>query len=455
MNNIRSILEAEGLVANQQPNETKIASLTEVQIGDLVTRICEVTRLENLEPEVGIFSHSAAGELSGGEDVCSSISCRTLSLQKVAQFASFYSDRIYIPNFFSHLLPHGECASHENQNKEFRDNIELLLYLSPLLDSKSVVPVWSQRQCVDCARKRMGSSKEMHEEDILPELMVMFERNIKVTLELDNERILATVEGPIDLVHNGGFRTAPGLGKEISENSGIMGQLKKGEAVVLTTAQVKCTDICFEMAGALLKSVVYELGNATSLRTNFLFEKEIEATAFSRVTADIHTQQNNGLLLKHMACMVPFFPSINPGNCLELRSREPEAFVRFRGAILAALREYSKRSADFHGKDAEQIYHDIIAPQIASLDLAAKRAAKLPLKNMTRDIIAWTGIIGFGSAMGWLSSDAKTLAASIGAVNIGQSVIKSLIPDPAAIDDLKANPYYFLWKVKGEVEEKN
>ena len=104
MDNIYELFNNMNLIKNGNVNSSQIEKMSLTQILDLAQNAISLTPLEGIKPEKSLFAHSSSISLGGGRFPCSGIECRTKRVQELAQFAAFYSEKIYIRNYFSGYL---------------------------------------------------------------------------------------------------------------------------------------------------------------------------------------------------------------------------------------------------------------------------------------------------------------------------------------------------------------
>jgi hypothetical protein len=126
------LLENAGLISGSGIDQRRVRRLSAGQLSDIGAQAAVLTRAENLTCEVGNMTHSATLSLGGGTEPCASVSCRLRHVDQLAQFAAFYSDRVYIHNFLSNHEPQlhsGDIPSLEERGHTLLNDLEVLLHL--------------------------------------------------------------------------------------------------------------------------------------------------------------------------------------------------------------------------------------------------------------------------------------------------------------------------------------
>ena len=146
------LLENAGLISGSGIDQRRARRLSAGQLSDIGAQAAVLTRAEGLTDEVGNMTHSATLSLGGGTEPCASVSCRLRHVDQLAQFAAFYSDRVYIHNFLSNHEhpPHsGYLPSLEERRHTLLDDLEVLSHLRPLIEAGLIVPVTSTFEPLD------------------------------------------------------------------------------------------------------------------------------------------------------------------------------------------------------------------------------------------------------------------------------------------------------------------
>src|SRR5882672_2624472 len=148
------LLENAQLISVSRIDERRVLRLSAGQLSDIGAEAAIVTRAEALTGEIGSMTHSATLSMGGGTQPCANLSCRIRHVDQLAQFAAFYSDRVYIHNFLSNHEhePHsGSIPSLEERRYTFLDDLRVIGRIRPLIEAGLIVPVTSTGEvCNQC-----------------------------------------------------------------------------------------------------------------------------------------------------------------------------------------------------------------------------------------------------------------------------------------------------------------
>ena len=114
-------IENAGLVVDGAPNFEAVSKMTAFDIVEFAAQSRDLTSASLLPQESGLLTHSASFSLGGSAWPCSTLECRLEKSRQLAQFAAFYSDKIYIRNFLVDHLRHLE-SENIRMNLSCREN---------------------------------------------------------------------------------------------------------------------------------------------------------------------------------------------------------------------------------------------------------------------------------------------------------------------------------------------
>ena len=151
---------------------------------------------------------------------------------------------------------------------------------------------------------------------------------------------------------------------------------------------------------------------------------------------------------RYLTSVVPFAGDVDISDVLKLREREPEAFILYRQALTKAIREVRDKKGTFRERDAQQLYSDVIEPNLARLDagiVAAKRGLR---KSVRRNILGWTAALSFGVYAGFVSKDLAAIAGALGLTKVIADLANLAMTKSDGEEAIRSEEMYFLWKMR-------
>lgn len=452
MEKLVALLDNNGLLFDQGINKDAITSLTPSRIRRFFGELSEITTYENLQPHRSLFTHSASLSLGGERMPCAMLECRLEKLNELIQFATFYSDRVYIKNFtYGHFL-HERFASRDKSRLQMLllEDVFLLNRLLPLIERGHIVPVTFTNICHHClVSKSISSDSDDKVNNVTEYLKQRYLNEVKYYVEKAGAHYGVIAEGPEELLpHGRTVYTFSGRAPVIKKHPDIFNNLKSNDVITLSSEQVLALQPYNSYVEEALGSLAFELGSSHHLKTSYLSESELEINILKELTSDPTGIRRSNLMQKYLTCVVPFLSDIEPIDLIKLREGEGEHFIIFRQALNKAIDEYKKDTAILTERDAQAIYSEIIEPHIAKLDVKMKTASRKFQKNTRRKITSWVGAISTGFITGMFTSNFLAGTAAFGAVKAGADLIDDVLSSSDTEEVIRDDDMYFLWKVR-------
>jgi len=201
-------LEKAGFLKGGNVNCDVIAHTSPFEILDFATEPCEVLSSKNLSRDNSVLANAASISLGCGRWPCDSLSCRLKRAEQLAQFAALYSDQVYIRYPFSDYIKHtkGKHLPDESVIRtNFAEDIVLLNYLRPLIESKKILPITPPYICLNClAKQSLGLKDDKQLKKAFRFLKHRMENEIDTSISMIAGKFYSIkADGPEDLLHHG------------------------------------------------------------------------------------------------------------------------------------------------------------------------------------------------------------------------------------------------------------
>lgn len=100
--------ENAGFIRDGAVVQARVRSTSAADIFDFAQQLAIVTAIDALPPAQTLFTFAATTTLGGGTTPCSATECRLRHVAGLREFATLYSDRVFIHNFFAERYSHRE-----------------------------------------------------------------------------------------------------------------------------------------------------------------------------------------------------------------------------------------------------------------------------------------------------------------------------------------------------------
>ena len=449
-----------GFVKNGKVNHKAVSKLTAIDIVEFAHQSVELTSVKELPSAKNLFAHSASIALGGGRWPCGELGCRLDRAYQLAQFAAFYSDKVYIHNFIGDYLSHlesDEYTDEELMRFKFMMDLSILEFLRPLIESELIVPISADMICPHCFVEHI--LKQENDKCLakgLKNLAKRYETEVEYSIRLQKDGGFGLLmRGPDNLLEHG-FQgmiinnpppfldTMPRLRKRIL----------KGEEVMLRPCLVKDMELDEDMADKVFQNAVFSLVTSQCLGASFVTGRELDISFINSISSDPNINRRNQMVRKHLTCLVPLVKDITPRDVLKIREYEQEAFILFRQALSKAVDESLKSTGELTPRIARGIYQDIVRPQLAILDQKVKKANRKLVKGTVFKAASWTAAIAFGLYTGILPESLAKAAGALGMTKVLADTIEGILGSANSEEGIQTSDMYFLWKVKQQTDKK-
>jgi hypothetical protein len=451
------ILEYKNLVSQNSVNRGSIESLSVTEIFEMAEAIVALTEQPEPNECKTIFAHSASLSLGGSREGCSSLRCRTLRVNELARFALMYSDRVYINHFFldyAHkrtTFNNPRFRDEDDLRRRFYEDLHLLMKLKPLLE-KGFVRLFTPatHSCPKCvAKSYLGPDAKERLDQEFNRLAEEYFSNTLINLEKRHGRYVLRCVGPEPYFEHGGINyPRTNIPEPITSMPRIMKRVMKGESVLLSKAVRKKLNLHKDFAGQVVRNIAYDLASAQVLKTSFLTDRSLHISFLQSISKDHDVEHRNAIAFEHLTSVLPFVEDVEIRDLMKLRSREEEAFIKYRHALNEAIDKFRSNSKDFTEKDARTLYSDIIAPKLSSLEQSIKQAKRDLVTKPLKSIGALVGVLSFGLYTGFLPTEVIEMAKALGLSKIVYDVLEKTMSLKDTEQAVKHEDLYFLWKVK-------
>jgi hypothetical protein len=447
-------LEEAGLIKRNRVNADSVRTMPFSQLIDLADAVTADTRLVREGFRSSAHTHCASFDMAGGIDECGSIDCREKAANELARFAALYSDQVIIHSYLSRYAPSWGHPP-EKDSPDFRinviDDIRLLLLLRPLIEAGKIVVISPEAEiCPYCyALKLFGSRADQRLRKAMKRLSKDLSQMSMEVYKAESGCYDLLYHTPHDLFrHEGHVRSYDKLPKPIASMPALVKQIKKGESVAVSGELKRKLGINAEVAEDVLGSLRYQMSVADLVGASFLTGRDVDIQVLSYISSDVEIDHRNEIAAKYLKAIVPFAADVPISSLLRLRHREEEAFIQFRSALDAALKEMVGQRGVFTERDAQSLYSDVIAPEIARLDRRVKEAKRDLIKAPFASAAGAAGVIAFGIYSGMVPAEVKLIASALGLTKVIYDIASKGAEMADVNKSVRPEKFYFLWKVR-------
>jgi hypothetical protein len=453
MHEVLEILQQRGLLKRKTPSLSAVERLSITSLVDMSKEIHEAVAKTHTPISNPTFSFSSSMGLSGGgrrSSECNSIDCRIKKINQLTRFAAMYSDKIYILNPFIFYEAYSSKKHLQRAKDDLVDDLKIISIIIPLLNSGHIgVFSLDPNLCFACTiRKFLSNSASKKFMRGYQNLKTNLLRNISVNCELLDSESVFFIDAPTPYLDHGQIFIRDGIPSTLIKRPRIKNKLFQGDCVSLSQPIIRDLEIHERLAHSIATNAMFGLATSSALSTNFVTENDTHISFLNSLHFDSNIVSKNRIAEKYLSSIVPFLNDLRITDIIKVREREQDAFLLYRKALNQATRDFSNSGSRFTIRDAQALYGDVIAPDLAALNKKVQKAKRDLLRKPFRSATALTGVISFGLLTGLISPDISAIATTIGLVKFGSDLVKDVMALGDAEESIKNQPFYFLWKVK-------
>jgi len=293
-------IDNSGLVKHGKVDREAISKLTVTDIIDFVQQSLDLTDTTDLQGDKELFTHSASLSLGGGPWPCFHFECRKRKAEELAQFAAFYSDRVYICNFLADIL---SCLEHAKSPDEFQlkthleSHLVVLNTLRPLIEAEAIVPIKIPNYCPHCfAEHILKQSDELRVKKGIEHLANRYRKETTFTLKkLCEHRYTLEMTGPEELIEHGKiFQELSNIPLGfLAKHPKVKKQIESGIEVRLSNKAIKDLHFDEHLAQEIFSNVRFELITSQCLNAKFVTERTIDIDLIKNISCDRDIDRRN------------------------------------------------------------------------------------------------------------------------------------------------------------------
>jgi hypothetical protein len=194
-------LDNVGLINNGVVNTSKISRSRLSTLADIAEQSADLTSSERFGREQSIFAQSASLSMGGDRtDYCGTLECRLARTYQLAQFASLYSDRVYVRSFLSKYSS-AAVPMYKGFEDLFRQNLiedlTIVNELRPLIAKGIIVPFSTPMRYCPCCLAKLYLKDEFHApfSRAYEQLKTEYLDNVSYTLKARDEQYRLVYKG--------------------------------------------------------------------------------------------------------------------------------------------------------------------------------------------------------------------------------------------------------------------
>ncbi len=449
MNKVLEVLENRGLVSAESVerffNDWPFADVQQVR-DELDAGLEYDPGIGQNIPTVGDPFNFVASASMRGDFGCSNWECRLDKIRLLARYSALYADNVVVP------LPLGIFYRDEHEyhiRHLLSGTILCVQHLRPLVESGIVSFAHQEfRYC----NKHLHLALPEHLSIAKAARNLYLENRQRFTVFAEppedegDDQPAFNIEGPPEFLEHG--RIIKVL-YEVPGWFSSWARLKRRKQLSSVTAGK--SHLIEEIFDELARDVAIQQALGLRYDAKYLTNLPGEALVLSRFNAeDSYFAHCRNVLCASLTHSIPLLEDLPIKTVLKVRATEPDAFIQYRAAVGKIVSEYIKERKVVGKKEAQEIYSDILLPEVLKLNSEARAARRAALKKAAAKTLIAAGVVGVGVFGGFLPAQLADLIKTIGGLGLVRELGEAFASIEKNPSQIRNNNFYFLLRLSQE-----
>ena len=367
------------------------------------------------------FDFIANTSLSGITGQCGSIDCRLTNLNHLTRKSILYANKVWIK------FPLSDYAIYTEYNvdldflqEKFMDDLTIIHNYRQLIESGIFAFAKTEQHfCFNC----FGSLSEQvnwpmvkRVKSLKKELQQQFWKGANYSLDgpfgpEDEFRLNINVKDQRLFEHEGLSYSIHNVEKEFPRAL-IHKAQKVNKTELLNSRQLEL------IVNNVLQSIVMQNWYSENYNANYLTNTPVELDAIKFLN-DKSTNLNSDLLYDNLSHTLPIIEKVRIEKLIELRQKEPEAFITYRNSVDSLL----NKSKSLNSKEMKEAFKDEIQPSIDKMKQTINLNKRKIIKDSLHSLVTGSSLVSIGLFSGILPTGIGAAVAGLALYHQGTKLL--------------------------------
>lgn len=423
---------------------TLISKLSKKEIYKMANEIQNLIEIDKTKGD-SKFDLIANSTLSGETGQCSSIYCRLNSFEHLARKASLYANKVWIKVPFSQYAASEEYDIEEEILQEgFYDDILVLHKYKPMFDANLFSFAHTDTHfCLNCfnstseqiVSKSLISNMKKAKKHLIERFRKGGDYFLCKDFE-DEEYMLKIICKDNNIFEHEALYYSLDKFPEEFEKAKFRNNNKIYQKELLKSRQLDRFTL------PILEDIVLQDWYSSNFNANYLTNRPIDLEVIQLLN-NKDTSQNSELFYNTLSHTLPIVENVKIEKLIELRQKEPEAFINYRNSLDSLL----DKSKGLSSKELREAFKDEIQPRIDQMNQSIKNNRRKIIKNSIHSLVTGTSMVGIGLFSGMLPVQVGITLAGLGIYHHGSKLTQELSNIINQNHENGEDKYFFLWKM--------
>lgn len=461
MKELFDFLAKNRLVNDHQIESTIMHDWSMKDIIDFNDRLCEKIEPHPAgSPDITSFQFIANSSLSGQKrSDCQMWNCRVSKADNLARFASLYSDRIYIPNYFDQYIHLWEELPETHARYLYAGDLKVLLTLKPLIENGIIYLINSPDYhfCPDCLSKMFPElAKSIHKlSDSILSWVKSYTKKSSANVLLDEVDLGSgtcsiVLKAPDDILEHGfaavvNFTMSKWLLKKVK----LAIEQQEENDLILSTKELFRLGLLQRQVETRVHDVFFQqfCSKILGLNAKYITDRDADILVMNTLNEDEEFQHYSEVLQNKLLYELPILQRVPLKMLLEVRAKDHDAFLTYRNTIKHIINEYIAKRKPISTNEAQQIYEDLIHPKLCELNSKINSIKSTARKKLARDAIIITSTMGIGLYTGFIPEQIRAITAGFSSIPVIKDIANLACQSIGIPQEIRSDNFYYLWKL--------
>lgn len=416
-------------------------------INSFVTEIQDIIEDEKTKIDYSPFAFYPNPNLSGIGG-CYETQCKLRRAKKFSLFASLYADVIFLP--FEPVNINDDISRYtEEKTLQYLYDVKNLLSL--LLEYRDLINFGIVKLSIN----RSGICKSCFDK-VLQEHRKIFNIANLIKLYIDQ----STISVERDEHEKGKYWISYADVANIVPDNHIVAEYYSQNIPELEYYSLKKVINDPKLKEKLLSDLIISSigeGYETACFAQSHLAKMITDVPLDLQVAQLLQEDNQDIIVAKKSCQrvidydLPIIGNTSIEKILQLRERLQDSFNLYRNSI----NTFIYKNQTNNSINLQELYDKEIYPQFTELTARINEMKTKQLRRIIGEGVIWLSTLGIGYTSGLISSVSQAIAAAGGLATIIHGTTDRIFKFQQEKEEVKRNPYFFLWKLNNEKNNKN
>lgn len=386
----------------------------------------------------------ANSKLSGEPDTCSDIEVRVRNIDKLLRNTLLYADRIWIKNpLDKYCYCSEEYFTVEENVLELLTDLSILYKFRPLIESGIVnICKTESHFCRHCLIESLGQIPKYYKNRL-----DSLEKLLMTAFKKEAQYFVREVEGRdvVEIIANDNrlFPVSP-LHIHYKELPDTFRNAKERRSRKIYQRELVDSDLVCSFINPVLDDLIMYDWYANSFDLNYFTDREIDRDLIGALN-NSQVNAKSQLFNDTLAHALPIITNVPIDKVIELREKEPEAFIHYRNSMDRFMK--TVKNNGYTQTELAEAFKDEVQQSIDMINVTVRSSKEKLKKGTLLGSVVGFGVLSLGLTQGIIAQGVLSGLYAFANSNHGAKTINDFVSLVGGEESIRKERYYFLWNL--------